>query len=861
MSSAISDASLKEAIVGSVEHGAYPESEAVSSAELRPNVLPDLLVDLQRARDEVKADIRQLSRDVAPDVDGWIAQAKKLQADIEHSKATAREIVQQAREGEELRQDADEAGNKAGLLEKEVAYNEELVNTLSKIRSLRSTLDECQDAMINNDLASALAAIKQVDSVLPELAAVDHTRAYDLLQIRIQKIKSALADQATQGLRETIKTNTADHSVNVVEVEHRTHDIEAAVNVLTTLNILPAYLDRLRRDLDSAVIRPALSRDTATHSKILIESCSISVSRQDGDTEIMSVLGDFWGLLEFLNSHLPSSLMLPLSQVLLPQLLDIITTTWLDTCVPIRIDEMPFFQRVLDRVSKLALQIDGLSWPASTKPLTEWVQSAPRTWLAKRRETALGAVRALLFTKLRERHTVERVETQMISKGDALMGAGGETDDDAWDAEWGEEQETASMPDAKAPAPAPAEDMDDDDDASAWAMDDDPPGEDSTTDTAKAKGDVEEVEEIDADVDAWGWGDEDPNETAPIVEKTQDQEQEKAPSKKETEKDAAEREVTLKETYTVTAVPDGILKIIEESILDAETLMDASYAQTSIGPAATALYVVPTFVLAMYRATSSTAYGRLDTGNMLIYNDSTRLADQLRSLIARHSDKDASSALAPSSRPTSRLKLDSEIKALDQFAKRAYGAEMEAQRTILGDMLDGAQGFSSCTTEPFASACDSAVEITASRLRDVYKQWEGILSKSALLQSLGSLLGTVTGKIIIDIEDLSDIGEEESKRLWSHCDKMLAIRDLFMQKHPGDGEAHDTTGIYCPNWLKFQYLAEILEGSLADIKYFWSEGELRLEFVAEEVVDLIQALFADSDYRRKAIADIRRSRG
>jgi centromere/kinetochore protein ZW10 len=66
------------------------------------------------------------------------------------------------------------------------------------------------------------------------------------------------------------------------------------------------------------------------------------------------------------------------------------------------------------------------------------------------------------------------------------------------------------------------------------------------------------------------------------------------------------------------------------------------------------------------------------------------------------------------------------------------------------------------------------------------------------------------------------------------------------------------TAIYTPNWLKFQYLATILEGSLADIKFLWSEGELRLEFAAQEVIDLIEALFADSEHRRKAIAQIRR---
>lgn len=44
---------LKQAVVDSVEHDAYPEPE-VSSAELPPTLLPALLADLQTARDEVK---------------------------------------------------------------------------------------------------------------------------------------------------------------------------------------------------------------------------------------------------------------------------------------------------------------------------------------------------------------------------------------------------------------------------------------------------------------------------------------------------------------------------------------------------------------------------------------------------------------------------------------------------------------------------------------------------------------------------------------------------------------------------------------------------------------------------------------
>lgn len=54
MSSQASVAELQQAIIRSVEHGAYPESEDISSAELTPNILPAVLTELQKARDEVK---------------------------------------------------------------------------------------------------------------------------------------------------------------------------------------------------------------------------------------------------------------------------------------------------------------------------------------------------------------------------------------------------------------------------------------------------------------------------------------------------------------------------------------------------------------------------------------------------------------------------------------------------------------------------------------------------------------------------------------------------------------------------------------------------------------------------------------
>ena len=178
------------------------------------------------------------------------------------------------------------------------------------------------------------------------------------------------------------------------------------------------------------------------------------------------------------------------------------------------------------------------------------------------------------------------------------------------------------------------------------------------------------------------------------------------------------------------------------------------------------------------------------------------------------------------------------------------------------DLLDGAQGFANSTSPPLKAECEGAIDQTIDRLRELGRRWSTVLSHGALMQSLGSFLSTSVGQMIIEVEDLGDIGEEESRQLKHLCDRMAAVRDVFTQPSTALGQdARDMTFVYCPNWLKFQYLSEMLESSLADITWMWTEGELALEFAAEEVVGLIEASFADSEHRRRAVADIRRRGG
>jgi centromere/kinetochore protein ZW10 len=595
-------------------------------------------------------------------------------------------------------------------------------------------------------------------------------------------------------------------------------DINGLLATSKGLGDYETAIKKLARDFDRAIARPrlAIGKDGRV-GRITVDGKTIKCQSPNEDADSHALFEDLEKIVDWLRTTLPSDIADPLWHNLSTPMLSRLEDTWLDAAVPLDIAEMPAFQEVLGDVSSLADQIDTFNGTGS-KPLRDWVQNAPRTWLTKRRETVLGDVRNLVFTGLRETKVVERVETQMVSKEDALA----DGDDDEWDTAWDEpEEEISATPHPEEAAPVPEED---DDEANAWGADfpDDPP-EPPKDPTA------------DEEEDAWGWGDgnDDPKPSTPSR---------KSPSKPNHR--PAERELTLRETFTITAIPDSLLTLLQQIITDAQTLAEPIYASSPIAPAATGLYTLPTLALAIYRATASTAYSKLPSGNMLIYNDASRLASQLKIWQGQQQ---------PSA---SKLRLSGDVLALENFAKRAYGQEMESQRTILRDLVEGAQGFGNCAQSPWRGECEAAVGDAVERLRVVWGMWEGILSASALLQSVGSLLGTVAGKIMGEIMELADIGAEDSVALRALCDMAGSAREMFMQKGPG-GEERDVTFVYCPNWLKFQYLGEILEGSLVDIKFLWREGELSLEFGVEEVVGLIEALFAESQLRRAAIAEIR----
>ncbi|KAK5004373.1 ribosome biogenesis protein ytm1, partial [Cryomyces antarcticus] len=298
-----------------------------------------------------------------------------------------------------------------------------------------------------------------------------------------------------------------------------------------------------------------MSRDL-TVAKISIDGDGIEVSGVTTDVSIPTLLTGLSDVLEYLGTRLPPAISIPLSEILMPSINSRLLSGWLEPAIPLSLEGMQSFEQVLGHVLNLADNVEDLGWSGKSE-LVSWVERTPRTWLAKRREAALAATRRQILNGLSERRVVERVETQTVQRGEVVVT--GDQGNEDWNAAWDNGGGPAN---SSTKRPQQAED---DQEASAWGLDD---GEGQVAGQNSNKPD----EAGDAGDDAWGWDDADEGKQSTAASPTTNRNQRPNVNGDKDHTDTLERELTLKETYTVTAVPDGIMEIVQQVISDAEAL-------------------------------------------------------------------------------------------------------------------------------------------------------------------------------------------------------------------------------------------------------------------------------------------------
>jgi protein transport protein DSL1/ZW10 len=762
-----------------------------------------------------------------------------------------------------------DAAAKIALLKGEIEFSEALSGTLETLQVAAGMLDQAQEALREGEVGRALEKVVGAERVLGGLGEFRGARFVGLLARRAGSVREEVASEVKDVWGRLVRVDAEAGRINVrreIEGEHKKGfrgdnltriavpmNLESVAEAMDTLGILSSVVSRFHRDFDTIIVGPRiLATADGSVPRIEVTTTQISAAGRHRNTNALDMIEDVYKITSFLDEAFPESISRSLLEKVLPSLLLKLVSGWLDPSMPLRIDNLDSFRKITTQVEALAnfMAQHQVELP-SDADLRMWLKRMPQNWLARRKEVALADMRSRLYSAVKVKQTAEKVETQVINSDDVMYGeqeaieedSKNDGQEDEWGDNWGDNEEEDQGHTNGGPK-KPAAEEEEEEDTSAWDVDEEPvPAEQSKDST----------EETTDEADAWGWNEEESEEPETEASQTPLKAQPK-PAKTVKKQQPSTKEITLRETYAVTGIPDTIIDLISTVLSDASTLKSPAFAIPTLGSATPGLSTIPTLLLALFRATAPTYYATLPAGAMLTYNDTQRLTTQLQTLV---------STLNPSHPLASRIRLDADIEALTSFARRAYGREMDAQRTILRDILSSASGFVNSTAPLNARQYAAIVADAVKRVRDVNDSWTGVLSDSARLQSLGSLTGTLVKQMIADILERADdpvgISEEQSKQLKGYCDTVAELADLFLEGGE-NGERRSLVHVYTQDWLRFVYLGEILEASLADIRYLWTEGELSLEFEAGEVVDLIQALFADSVHRKDAIREIRRGK-
>jgi protein transport protein DSL1/ZW10 len=271
----------------------------------------------------------------------------------------------------------------------------------------------------------------------------------------------------------------------------------------------------------------------------------------------------------FLAKRLPEELLQPLCVVMMPDLIPRLKIAWLDSIVPASLKEIDKFQEVLEAVRAFCHSLQSMNYSGFDE-LQDWVDSAPNVWLTKCRETALDTVRTKLAQGLGSRKEVERVETQTVSKSEGAELAANipprSADDDDWGAAWddGGEGEKDPAHTGQATTAGASSTSNEEDGADAWGWGEDAeangqPEESSAAPTSKPTAE-------DDGGDAWGWGDEDSSEQ-PTRE----------PVPPQTVSSQNTRELTMRETYKISSMPEPVLALISAILEDGAYLVGCVY--------------------------------------------------------------------------------------------------------------------------------------------------------------------------------------------------------------------------------------------------------------------------------------------
>ncbi|KAI8142524.1 Centromere/kinetochore Zw10-domain-containing protein [Fennellomyces sp. T-0311] len=149
--------------------------------------------------------------------------------------------------------------------------------------------------------------------------------------------------------------------------------------------------------------------------------------------------------------------------------------------------------------------------------------------------------------------------------------------------------------------------------------------------------------------------------------------------------------------------------------------------------------------------------------------------------------------------------------------------------------------------------CDAAIEQVIDQIRSYAVTLRPVISERVYFDLVSRVVDSVLTRLLGDIEDLSDIGAEDSHLIAQSLNSLIQVVDVFDTNDQPATEPVVMNRV--PSWRKFWHMKDMLEMNLRDIMDLYRRGELYM-FEKKELIHLICALFADTELRASMIREI-----
>ncbi|KAG0172623.1 Centromere/kinetochore protein zw10 [Apophysomyces sp. BC1034] len=304
-------------------------------------------------------------------------------------------------------------------------------------------------------------------------------------------------------------------------------------------------------------------------------------------------------------------------------------------------------------------------------------------------------------------------------------------------------------------------------------------------------------------------------------------------------------EQSVVQHYQITQTPQLLAVVLRDTVAEASSLIETHPVSAS------KLIDVVRDLLYLYRAILPSFHRSQflsNPANALVFrNDCYWLASQLIDNVAIAKGCERFEDLRPSFHD-----------AADRL--RALGSSWHnlvmAQRIqILQSMLDRMNGFVGINEDRANSTLyDEVVERVVEQIQTFGSLVRPVVDKTLFLDLMGRIVDSVLKRLTKDIEDLADIGAEESHMIARTLNSFAQLVGAF--DIPGDDASESSVSELVPNWQKFWLVKDILEMGLRDIMAAFHRGDL-YTLDKSELIGLICALFKDTEFRDTSIREIR----